>query len=170
MGTLKPSTSNPLPWAGMPPTKPGCLRPHPTWPWKYILSMKKWNRCLHHLTVSFHKGIKTYWDNKKQELCNESFCNEKSGWGQPSHQHNHRQGRSSHFVAWWGRRASAALSPHTAPGSRTRNNLEGWDKCLHHLGANGSVLAAEIHLPTEGHVIPPDDWLVVLIQRALVFP
>jgi len=23
----------PLPWAGTPSTRPGCSKPHPTWPW-----------------------------------------------------------------------------------------------------------------------------------------
>ncbi|KAK4827563.1 hypothetical protein QYF61_019187 [Mycteria americana] len=30
---LRSSRSNPLPWAGTPSTRPGCSKPHPTWPW-----------------------------------------------------------------------------------------------------------------------------------------
>ena len=27
--------STPLPWAGTPPTRPGCSKPHPGWPWTF---------------------------------------------------------------------------------------------------------------------------------------
>jgi len=31
-GTIKIISSNPLPWAGTPSTRPGCAKLHPTWP------------------------------------------------------------------------------------------------------------------------------------------
>lgn len=32
-GTLKHILSHSLPWAGASSTRPGCSKPHPTWPW-----------------------------------------------------------------------------------------------------------------------------------------
>ena len=33
MGPQSPPISNPVVWAGLPPTRSGCQGPHPTWPW-----------------------------------------------------------------------------------------------------------------------------------------
>lgn len=64
-------------------------------------------------------------------------------------------GKAAAAILWPGE--GEGLQPPASPHSTRitgKGQLRGLEKCLHHLGANESVLAAAIHLPTEGHVIP----------------
>lgn len=43
-GPYGPPSPNPLPWAGAPPTRSSCIKPHPAWPWT-PLRMEHTHRC-----------------------------------------------------------------------------------------------------------------------------